>query len=96
MFSQLEIMLTARNDLMQDLVYGVGRNRQKRFEALRTRVYWDNKENLTGGFGHNFTANGFPFDIRKRYVDLILSDQYPKCALRVKQNLTAYIMQVWY
>jgi len=57
--------------IMQDLVYGSLRNRQKVFEGIRQKVYWDDKGNLTGGIGHNFTANGFPESIASNYNDLI-------------------------
>ena len=56
---------------MQDLVYGLLKNRQKRFEGFRQKVYWDPRGNLTGGWGHNFTDCGFPEEIANKHKDLI-------------------------
>jgi len=60
-----------KNKIMQDLIYGLLRNRQKRFEGFRTKVYWDSTGNLTVGWGHNITICGFPEKMMTKYKDMI-------------------------
>ena len=50
---------------MENLIYGEFRDRIKRFEGWRKCVYWDGVGNLTGAWGHNFTANWMP----QEYID---------------------------
>jgi len=43
------------------------RDRFKKFEGLRCKLYYDENGDLTGGVGHNFTANGIPPRIMNKY-----------------------------
>ena len=52
---------------MHNLIYGECRNRTKKFEGVRPWLYYDSKHKITGGVGHNFTDNGIPEKMVKKY-----------------------------
>ncbi len=46
------------------------RDREKGFEGFRNKLYYDSEGNLTGGWGHNFTAKGIPPRIMNKYPNV--------------------------
>jgi len=52
---------------MHNLIYGECRDRIKRFEGVREWLYYDDRHKLTGGVGHNFTDNGIPGKMVKKW-----------------------------
>lgn len=46
------------------------RDREKGFEGLRIKLYYDENGDLTGGWGHNFTSKGIPPRIMNKYPNV--------------------------
>jgi len=45
------------------------RERIKRFEGTKKKLYYDSEGNLTGGYGHNFSSKGIPPRILNKYYN---------------------------